>query len=249
MSTHLVNPALIGMAYQSIAGSLGKNAAAPVPANSGFNLLDPAGYDKAGFVAAGDPNMDPSAAAGGGGGAPPPGGDPSGGGGGAPPPAAPPQQDPSAIAAQVAQILQQNGSMGGGMGGPGVEPIKPKIDVNVEMLQIKKMLAKICDTLGIVIPASDMAVTSQDLTQMAQQQGQAGAGGAGQQSAIAPINPIQPAAPGMSGGAGGMGGGPKMASAKHAAVNNGRGFSTAGLGDLTNKAAAISRMRAARKAG
>lgn len=146
------------------------------------------------------------------------------------------------------------GGMGGGQGG-GMEPIKPKIDVNVTMLQILKILAKIADTLGIPIPAQDMVATQTDLTQfgMQQQAGQDMPAGGAQTSAIAPPSPIQPAAPGMGGGAagGGMAGGPKMAQDAHkrAAVNNGRGFSTDGLGQLTNTAAAISQLRSRRKAG
>jgi hypothetical protein len=201
-SNHLVNPDLMAAAWASLAGG-------------GINK-----YAKTtqAFVPGGDPSMDPSAAAaGGGGGAPPPmpggggeAGAPAGGAPAAPAGGPPPGMDPNAamaaaggggggadIASQIVQQLQQSGAMGGGAGGM-VEPIKPKIDVNVELMQIKKMLAKICDAQGIVIPASDMAVNSQDLSQMAMGQGgqQAGGGGAGA-SAIQPIQPMGAAAPGM----------------------------------------------------
>lgn len=178
---HLINPQLLAMAYEATA------TGSPV---------------KQAFIGAGDPTMsgEQQPVAGAGGGA-----DPSGGAGGG--------VDTAAIAAQVMQQLQaqgvggQAGGMGGGMGGGMVEPIKPKIDVNVELMQIKKMLAKICDALGVHIPAQDMTVNSQDLTQMAMQQSGQG-GGAQQQSAIQPIQPIGAAAPGMGGGgaAGGAGG-------------------------------------------
>lgn len=145
-------------------------------------------HAKRAFVPAGDPAMDPSA----GGGAPPGGAPPGGapgmdpsmmdpamaGGGAPPPPPAPPAPAPSVIAP----------SMQGG------EPIKPKIDINVTMLQILKILARLADALGVPIPASEMVATQGDLTQMATQQGGGGGGGG---SAIPPIAPIQGAGPGM----------------------------------------------------
>ena len=93
--------------------------------------------------------------------------------------------DHSAIAqAVVAQLLSQSG--GGGSSGSGAP--KPKIDVNVTLLQILKILARICDHLGIQVPVSDMVATSGDLSQMAQAQ----AGGS-PASSIQPIQPIAPA--------------------------------------------------------
>jgi hypothetical protein len=243
-SNHLVNPSAIAMAIAAVATSQ-KTAAAAAP------------RQKVAFIPQGDPAMDPSAPQGGEGG-----GDPSMGGGGAP--AGGGGADPAAIAQQVMSMIQaQGGGMGGGMGGPGMEPIKPKIDVNVEMLQIKKMLAKICDAMGIQIPASDMAVTSTDLTNMALQgqQGQnGGVGGGGGGSAISPVQPIQGASPGLAGAgggqaAGGMAGG-GMAAGKTAAelaINNGvafepaagshRSFDTAALGTVVDKAAAAINFR------
>jgi hypothetical protein len=167
--------------------------------------------NKFAFVAAGDPAM----------GAPPPGGDPAAGGapmdpsmaGGAPmdpsmaggaPPAG--GGDPmAAIMPMIQQAVQQamaanGGGAGGGLQGAG-PGLKPKIDVNVEIMQIKKMLAKIVDAMGIHIPAQDMVATPEDLNQIAQggagyaaatpDNGGQGGGGLGQ---ISPIQPMKAAA-------------------------------------------------------
>jgi len=165
--------------------------------------------EKAGFVAAGDPAiggappMDPAAA----GGAFPM--DPAAAGGAFPmdPAAAGGAPaggvDPTAALMPMIQtaVQQAMASSGGGQSGPqaGGPGIKPKIDVNVEIMQIKKMLAKIVDAMGIHIPAQDMVATPEDLNQIAQ--GGAGfaaatpdggtGGGLGQ---IAPIQPIKAAA-------------------------------------------------------
>jgi hypothetical protein len=71
--------------------------------------------------------------------------------------------------------------------------IKPKVDVNVEILQIKKMLARLSDAMGVNIPAADMVATEDDLTEMAS----AGAGvdPAMAAGAIPPIGPIGGAFP------------------------------------------------------
>jgi hypothetical protein len=101
----------------------------------------------------------------------------------------------------VQQAMAANGGGGNGgqsgpqQGGPG---IKPKIDVNVEIMQIKKMLAKIVDAMGIHIPAQDMVATPEDLNQIAQggagfaaaTPDGAGGGGIGQ---IPPIEPMKAA--------------------------------------------------------
>jgi len=162
--------------------------------------------EKRAFVAAGDPAMmggDPAAM----GGAPPPGGPPMDPAmGGAPPmdPAmggAPPMDPMAAMQPMIDQAVQaaiaaQGGGMGGGMGGEG--QIKPKIDVNIEIMQIKKILAKISDALGIHIPAADMVATPEDLTAMAQGNSAgagAMAGGGGAPSAIKPIEPMGAAMP------------------------------------------------------
>lgn len=146
--------------------------------------------DKTAFVAAGDPAMggDPAAA----GGAPPM--DPAMAGG------APPVDPMAGLMPMIQQAIQQamaaNGGSGPQAGGPG---IKPKIDVNVEIMQIKKMLAKIVDALGIQIPAADMVATPEDLNQIAQ--GGAGyaattpdnAQSGGGLGAIPPIQPMKAA--------------------------------------------------------
>lgn len=55
-------------------------------------------------------------------------------------------------------------------GGNGQGPAKVKVDINVELLMIKKLLAKIVDALGIHVPASDLAITGDDVRQLAQSQ-------------------------------------------------------------------------------
>ena len=188
-----VNPELVGLALNNVQKHM-KSA------------------EKQAFVAAGDPAMmggDPAAM---GGAPPPPGGppmDPAMMGG--PPPGAPPMDpamaggppmDPmAAMQPMIEQAVQaalaaQGGGMGGGMGGEG--QIKPKIDVNIEIMQIKKILAKISDALGIHIPAADMVATPEDLTAMAQGNSAgagAMAGGGGDPSAIKPIEPMGAAMP------------------------------------------------------
>jgi hypothetical protein len=142
------------------------------------------------FVAAGDPAMGAPMPSGGappadpsmGGGAPP--ADPSMGGGappmdpsmggGAPPMdpsmgGAPPMDPMAAMMPMIQQAVQQAmAANGGGQVQASAPGLKPKIDVNVEIVQIKKMLAKIIDALGIHVPVSDMVVTPEDLNQIAQ---------------------------------------------------------------------------------
>jgi hypothetical protein len=121
--------------------------------------------------------------------------------------------------------------MAGGAG------LKPKIDVNVEIMQIKNILAKICDALGVTIPVQDMVATPEKLTAMAQGQsaasaaGGAGAGAGGAIGGIPPMDPMQ--------GAGQPGG--EKTGQYHA---NGVAFDTNGLDYNANKAAAILRIRA-----
>ena len=221
-----VNPELLGMARARVAQ-----------------------LEKEAFVPGGDPNMggDPSQ-----GGAPPPGGDPSQGGapppgdpsqGGAPPGPPPGGSDPTAgaqgggmdigsmIQQQVQTAMQGMQAGGGAAGGAG--QIKPKIDENVVMLQILKLLAKICDGLKIPVSASEMVVTPQDLTAMAQGgPGQAAVQDAQSQgnSSIQPIQPIEGAAP--------MG--------KSGSDREGVAFDTRGLERAMNRAAAIQRLRGGR---
>lgn len=173
MSKTIFNPALLGLAETNV-----KRA-----------FVDAA--------TAGGAGGDPAAA----GGAPPAGGDPMAAMGGGDPAAAmgggaPTGPDPMA---EINMLKQQIAGMGaGGGGGMGVEPIKPKIDINVEVMQMKKLIARLCDALGVQIPAAEMTATSTDLTQMAQQSQQAGAapaGGAAPPSSIQPLQPIQGAMP------------------------------------------------------
>ena len=169
-----VNPALLGLAREKLA-------------------FVPVGGDPSQAQAGGDPTQgDPSQAA-----APQ-----------AAPQAAPPQQpssDPTAgvgggsmgIGDMIQQQVQAalsgmgggaGGGMGGGMGGGGM--MKPKIDQNVVLLQILKMLARISDALGVQIPAQEMVVTPNDLQAMSQQQN-----GGQQTGGTGPIQPIQPIQP------------------------------------------------------
>jgi len=146
-------------------------------------------------------------------------GDPAAGGGGDPMM----EQRLAALEAQLAG----GGGAGGGMGG--AEPIKPKIDVNVEIMQMKKLLARIADHMKIPIPASEMVATSDDLTQMGMQDQAAGAG-APPPSPIQPPDPIAGAAPMPAGG-----GGEKMSS------NNGRAVpqTTQRLRSMSSRASAM----------
>jgi len=164
------------------------------------------GQVKQAFVAAGDPAMggDPAAA----GGAPPmdpaaaggapmdpamAGGDPAAMGG------APPMDPMAQIQPMIDQAVQAAmASQGGGAAGGGAGPaIKPKIDVNVELMQIKKLLARIADAMGVQIPAAEMVATPEDLGQMAE--GGTGApaaadgGAAGGGGALGSIEPIKAA--------------------------------------------------------
>lgn len=102
----------------------------------------------------------------------------------------------SIVMEAVQQSLGAGAGAGGAAGAGGM--LKPKIDVNVELMQIKNMLAKIVDALGIPVPAQDMVATPEKLTQMAMGGGTGGAGGGEQgmtQGAIPPIEPMQGAAP------------------------------------------------------
>ena len=129
-------------------------------------------------MAGGAPPMDPMA-----GGAPPMGGEPPAPGGGS--------EDIRAI---IKEELAASGLTGaGGSTETPTGKIKPKIDVNVELLQIKKMLARLSDALGINIPAADMVATEDDLTEMAN--GGPEAGGGMTPGAIPPIEPIGGAFP------------------------------------------------------
>lgn len=139
------------------------------PAMAGGAPMDPAmaggGMDPA--MMGGAPPMDPAMM----GGAPP-----AGGGG-----------DP--IEAFRAIVKEELAAAGMGSGGAAAGPagqIKPKIDVNVELMQIKKMMARIADSLGVHIPAQEMVATPQDLMAMA-------SGGGGGAPAAPPAAPAKTA--------------------------------------------------------
>jgi hypothetical protein len=220
-SDHIVNPEMIKLARQML-GGFAKSAFIPGsdPAMSG-GQGGPADAMAGGSPAPG--GADPSAMAGG---QPPPAG---GGGGG----------DMEAMRQMLRQELQMihgaSGGAGGAAGAASGAPLKPKIDVNVELMQIKNMMAKICDTLGIHIPAQDMVATPDKL--MAMSQGQptgdpaaAAAGSGAQQGAIPPISGMEGMQPaGMPG-------------AQKAGSENGRAFDSAGFVDNGNRAAAIMRV-------
>jgi hypothetical protein len=137
--------------------------------------------------------------------------------GGAPPPAGVTADEVRAI---IQEAMAAQGGGGGGAAGAAGGLLKPKIDVNVEIMQIKNILAKIVDALGIPVPAQDMVATPEKLTEMAQ----GGGGGAGG-SAIPPIQPMAPASP-------------KMA----AVHEDGRPYSDRGPAALSGKAAALAQI-------
>lgn len=177
----MLNTQLLQMASQLQKEAFIDQAAMTGGGGGGAPPADPA--------AGGAPPMDPAMAGGA-----PAGGAPAGGGGG------------DALMGMIQSMQQQiqGLSQGGGAaagGAGGVEPIKPKIDVNVTLLQILKILARIADSLGIQIPASEMVATSNDVTQFAQQQTQSQQAGPG--SAISGISPIQGASPALAAGGGG----------------------------------------------
>lgn len=187
------------------------------------------------------PGMDPAAMGGG----MPPGMDPAAMGGGMPPmdPAAmsgaaagPPPLSREEVQAMIQQAVQAGGGAGAGAGAAG---LKPKIDVNVEIMQMKKLIARLCDAMGVHIPAQEMVATPGDLTQMAAQSQGAAAGGAAPTSAIAPPSPIQPAMP--TGGGGGEKSGEACETGEAVAL-------AAGHQRLQSKAAALAAVMSRRAA-
>jgi hypothetical protein len=129
----------------------------------------------------GAPPMDPAMM----GGAPPM--DPAMMGGAPPPPPPAPAIDPAMIQQMVDDAVKKStgGNGGASAGGGG---LKPKIDVNVELMQIKHMLAKLADALNVKIPAQDLVATPEKLMAMASG-GDSGSGGGGA-GAIPPIGGI-----------------------------------------------------------
>ncbi len=194
MPRNLFSGQLLDVAeYRAKQAFIDPNAAAGMPPAGGAPM-DPAmaGMDPAMAGGAGGMPMDPAMM----GGAPPM--DPAMAGGGGMPPG-PDIQTMITQAVQTAMGGAGGGAAGGAMGGGA--GIKPKIDVNVVMLQILKILARIADALGVQIPASEMVAGPADLGQLASQsQGGAPAGGGAGGSAIQPIQPMQGASPQMAGG-------------------------------------------------
>ena len=190
---------------------------------------------KQGFVdpAAAQGAGDPAAAAAGGGGDPAAGMAAMMGGGMAPPgdPAAMGGGPDPAMESRLAAIEQQLAAGGGGAAAGGVEPIKPKIDVNVEIMQMKKILARIADSLGVQIPAAEMVATPGDLTQMAQ--GENAAGAAPPPSPIQPIGPIAGASPDAAAAGGGAAAGGVSEKASSEILDRGRAIRK----DQTSRAA------------
>lgn len=144
------------------------------------------------MMGGGAPPMDPSMM----GGAPPM--DPSMMGGAPPAPPAPPApspMDPGMIQQIVADEVRKAMGAGGAGAASGGGGLKPKIDVNVELMQIKHMLAKLADALNVKIPAQDLVATPEKLMAMANGGGSNGGGdsGGGAISAIKGITGITPA--------------------------------------------------------
>ncbi len=226
---HICNPALLRMARTQIKSAFIPTADMAGQAGGGGGGMPPPGGDPAaggGMPPGGGapPGMDPAA----GGGAPPPSGDPSGGGGGD-------------VLGQILQRLQRIEAAGGGAGGAGAGALKPKIDVNVAITQVLKILARIADTLGVQIPASEMVINQTDLMGMASAT-QSGA----------PMPGMDPTAGGAAGGAGGAGGptaggiaGPQpMPPMGQKAGSFDRGL----LADLNDRAAALIHLKRYRSA-
>ncbi len=232
---HIVNPEMLALTRGLLRTGFNKQAFVPGDPSGGGG--DPSGGG------GGAPPMDPSMMGGGGGGMPM---DPAMMGGGAPPPPPPSGGDPG-LTAKLDQILQAlQGGAGAGAGQTGATAaggLKPKIDVNVEIMQIKHMLAKIIDSMGIPVSAQEMTATPEKLTAMAQAQQQTGQqdasmGGGGGQGAIPPMPPMDPAAGPPPGGA-------KQGSDRY---SRGTAFDTSGLGSAASRAAAIMKFRQSRVA-
>jgi hypothetical protein len=106
--------------------------------------------------------------------------------------------DPMAvIQPMIDQAVQAALSAQGGGAAGGTGPaIKPKIDVNVELMQIKKLLARLADAMGVQIPAAEMVATPEDLGQMAEggTGAPAAADGGAMGGGLGSIEPIKAAA-------------------------------------------------------
>lgn len=162
-----VDPSLISMAWSASAGARLKEAFTPPPAPAGPPAAPPG---------PGGMGADPSQQ-----------GNPGGG------------FDVNTLRTIVGEVVQQHMAGGGAAAGPagaGGPAIKPKIDVNVELMQLKNMVAKILDAMQLPIPAQDMVATPEKLQAMATGQPTDAAGQTGQTGqAGQPFPPIQPVQP------------------------------------------------------
>src|SRR5262245_19818188 len=229
----LINPELVKLAAQKVA-RLRKRAFVPGgDAAAGGGGAPPGG--------GGAPPMDPSMM----------GMDPAAMGGGAPPPP-PPGGGDGGTHAKLDQIMMAL-QAGGGGAGAGAAGLKPKIDVNVEIMQMKNLLSKVVDALGIPVPTQDMVATPEKLTAMAQGQnaatGQAAPMPAGAIPPMGGMEGMPPAGvPGAAPPGGGGGGGEKGGSYRERGEAYGERGS-AGLGETQNPAAAVYGLLAARRNG
>lgn len=222
-----VNPELLKAAMAAVARNATRKQAF-VPATGGADAgMDPAmmGADPAMMGA--DPamaGMDPAAM----------GMDPAMAGAGAP--------DVATIAQAVVEQLKQQGLVGDGAGtgtGAGAgKGAKPKVDVATEMYQIKKMLAKLVDAMGLPMGATEMMAPDEAEQQAVAEQPVGGEPGGEMGSAIQPIAPIQPAMP--------M---PKQAKQYGAPYEGGGSSLNPGFGDAINRVDAIMAVRRCRYGG
>ncbi len=140
--------------------------------------------------------------------------------------------------------MQQQGGMQGGGGAGAKNPLAPKIDEKAVLSQILKLLARIVDHLKIPIPASEMVINTADQVALAQASTQGGA-----MPGIDPTAQAGGAAPQPMPGAGPPGGMPppgaeKMGNDQH---SGGFAFDGAGLSRVSNRAAALAKVRGLRR--
>lgn len=243
---HLINPELLKLANARLrAASLNKRAFVPggdpsMGGGGGAPPMDPAMMGGMPPGGGGMPPMDPAMM--GGGGMPPM--DPAMMGGGMPPPPPPPPGgDMSGIGAKLDQLIQlmQGGAVGAQSGANSAGQIKPKIDINVEIMKLNKMVARIADALQVHIPAHEMVATPQDLTAMAQQQQAGGQQDAAMGGAIGPMPGMDP----MQGA--GIPGMPKQSGVRPYRERGEAFDGGAELSALHNKAAAVYRLMQSRR--
>ena len=166
-------------------------------------------------------------------------------------PAGAPAPDPMVdqLMSRLNSLEQQLAAQGGGAGGAGgaAGVLKPKVDVNVVLMQILKIVTRLAEANNVHVPPSDLVPTANDVTQLAQMSQTGNFAAASQPSAIAPIEPIQPAMPqGAGDGGGGEGG-------KQAAFRQGVPYDMGEAGNrqlnLSARATALSRLFNAENGG